>query len=100
MLNLLLAFVLSINTTTDECVWYFLNLFIDTTIGVFICFALMLLIEKIAVKKNIKGLKSGLYYERVIKKGKNVIKLKPNLYFSQLGVWLFVVVMVYRYINH
>lgn len=95
MMNLTLAFFLAIDNTTDECVWYFLNLFIDTTLGVFICYSFMILINKFAQKKKIKGLQSGLYYEKVKKSnGKIRIKLKPKMYFSQLGVWTLVVIMV------
>ena len=53
-MNLFLAIFLSGNNNTDECVWYFINIFIDTTLGIFICYFLMLLIEKIAVSKNWK----------------------------------------------
>ena len=40
-MNLLLAIFLSTGNNTDECVWYFLNLFVDVTIGVFICYFFM-----------------------------------------------------------
>jgi hypothetical protein len=58
-LNVILAFILSKNNDTDECVWYFVNIFIDTTFGVFICFFLMKLVNnyarehKLKVKKNL-----------------------------------------------
>jgi hypothetical protein len=98
MMNLFIAIFLSINfnnnTKTDECMWYFINFVVDTTLGVFICFALMLLVQKLAKEHQIKDLQSGLYYEKIKKKGKDVIRLKPRMYFIQLGIWILIVVMV------
>lgn len=98
MMNLFIAIFLSNNNEgtakSDECMWYFINLLIDTTLGVFICFSLMLLVEKLAKDLKIKELQSGLYYEKVKKKGKMVIQLKPKMYFIQLGIWVLIVVVV------
>jgi hypothetical protein len=95
VLNLLIALVLSINNATDQCVWYFINLFVDTTLGIFICFVLLLSVDKIARDKDIKVLKSGLYFEKKInKKGKVIHKLKLKMYFSQLGVWILIAITV------
>jgi len=99
MMNLFIAILLSINTVkentkSDECMWYFINLLVDTSLGVFICFALMMLVDKLAKEHKIKDLQSGLYYEKVKKKGKEVIILKPKMYFIQLGIWILIVTVV------
>jgi hypothetical protein len=79
----------------DECVWYFINLVIDTTLCVLICTLFMRLIEYLAKKNKIKIFRSGLYYEKVLgKNGKTWIRLKVKMYFAQLGIWIGVVVMV------
>jgi hypothetical protein len=44
-LNLILAVLLSTNNNADQCVWYFINITIDTTIGVFLCYVLMRFID-------------------------------------------------------
>jgi len=95
MLNLIIAIFLSVDTKTDQCVWYFLNLFVDTTLGVFICFAFLLLVDRIAREKNIKDLQSGLYFERIKREdGKTIITvIKPKMYFIQLGVWILIVII-------
>ncbi len=74
--------------------WYFINLLVDTTLGIFICYALMQLIESLAREHNIKDLQSGLYYEKYVKNGKTRYRLKPKMFFIQLLVWTFVVAIV------
>ena len=51
LLNVLLAVFLSLDNNTDSCVWYFVNILVDTTIGVCICFLFMKIIDRIA-KRN------------------------------------------------
>ena len=96
MMNLFIAIFLSQDKDkkTDECMWYFINLAIDTTIGVLICFAILLLVNKLAKDLKIKDLQSGLYYEKYIKNGKKCIRLKPKMYFTQLIVWILIVTIV------
>jgi len=53
-MNILLAIFLSIGNKTDECVWYFVNILIDSTLGLFLCFIFMFIVEKIARCKNWK----------------------------------------------
>ncbi len=97
ILNLLIAIFLSISieTTADQCIWYFLNLLVDSTIGVLLCYGMMILVDKIANKYNLKYLKSGLYFEKKLnRRGKLVNKLKLKMYFSQLFIWVIVAVIV------
>ena len=55
-------------TKKDECVWYFLNFFLDTSIGILICYGLMKIANYIVEKKDISFLKSGFYFEVKYKK--------------------------------
>ena len=95
-MNLFIAIFLSNNnnTKTDECMWYFINLLVDTTLGVFICFALMMVVQKLSREHKIKELQSGLYFEKYVKNGKTYFRLKPKMYFIQLGIWVFIVIIV------
>ncbi|CDW87782.1 UNKNOWN [Stylonychia lemnae] len=56
-LNLFLAVVLQqLAKRGDGCIWYFVNLSMDTTFGIFLCWAFHKVIDRVAV------LKSGVYY--------------------------------------
>jgi hypothetical protein len=44
-LNLSLAILLSLDNNTDQCVWYFINILMDCTLGVFICYLFMIFID-------------------------------------------------------
>ena len=80
-------------TKKDECVWYFLNFFLDTSIGILICYGLMKIANYIVEKKDISFLKSGFYFEVKYKKGKPRYKLKMMMYFSQLLLWEFIIIL-------
>jgi hypothetical protein len=94
MLNLLLAFLLAMDTPVDECVWYFINLSIDTLLGTFICYGLVLLVDKISHKKNLKYLRTGMYYEKSIVNDKPKYKFFPKMYIAQLVTWIIIVIIV------
>ena len=53
-LNLLLSVIASTDTTADECIWYFLNFLLDTTIGVFFCFLMMTFVQWLVKKYKIE----------------------------------------------
>ena len=53
ILNLILSVLMS-GEKTDECVFYFINTLMDCTVGVFVSFLIMKLIDKIAKNKNWK----------------------------------------------
>ena len=61
LLNLIVAIFLSIGNETDQCVWYFINIFIDTTIGVILCYFFMIIIDRIAKAKGWK-----VYYDYIV----------------------------------
>ena len=84
---------LSEDTTADECIWYFLNFFLDTTIGVLICFALMKLVDCVVTKYKISFLRSGYYFEEIKRNDKTIYKIKMKMYFSQLLTWLTVIII-------
>lgn len=85
---------MSVDNETDECVWYFINIVIDASLGIFLCFVLLIIVDKLARKKNVTDLHSGKYYEKVEKRGKTVYRLKKKMYFIQLGVWSIIVLVV------
>ena len=84
---------LSEDTTADECIWYFLNFFLDTTIGVLICYTFMKLLECIVQKYQINFLKSGYYFEEIKRNNKIYYRIKMKMYFSQLMSWLTVIII-------
>ena len=75
---------------SDECVWYFITLFLDCTLGAFFSYIIMWVIDGIAYVGNWKYLKSGLYFEEYVKDGKRKFRLIKKMYFAQLFVWLIV----------
>ena len=84
---------LSEDTTADECIWYFLNFFLDTTIGVLICYTFMKLLECIVQKYQINFLKSGFYFEEIKRNNKIYYRIKMKMYFSQLMSWLTIIII-------
>ena len=100
-LNLLMADLLSDNDIydddhTDECVWYFLNVFVDVIVGTFICYGLLRGVNHLAEKYDKKDFQSGLYYEMIEKNGKKKARMQMRKYFYQLGIWIVIVITVYR----
>ena len=55
-MNMVLAVLLSDEgeTEADNCDWYFISLFTDVFIGVFICWMLLRMVEGFAVKYGIE----------------------------------------------
>ncbi|OUM58705.1 hypothetical protein PIROE2DRAFT_24826, partial [Piromyces sp. E2] len=66
-LNVTLSYIRIFDTSakeTNPCIWYFLNLFLDTTIGIFILKFYMYIIDKIVIKGlKISHCESGYYGE-------------------------------------
>ena len=48
-------------TSTNPCVWYFLNVFLDTTLGVYALYMFLLRIHKLAMKFGIDEITMGYY---------------------------------------
>jgi hypothetical protein len=77
----------------DECIWYFLNMFLDTTLGVLVCFLLMKLAHYLAEMFNIEILKVEFYFDVVEKNGEKEYILIPKIYLAQLIVWIIVILL-------
>jgi hypothetical protein len=61
-MNLFLAVSISKQNDDDACVWYFVNILLDTTIGVIFEWILVRVLEVIARKNKIEVLISGCYF--------------------------------------
>jgi hypothetical protein len=94
LLNLGLShFLTSEKDSADECVWYFVTLFLDCTLGTLFNWIIMLCCNYIITKFKWKMLVSGMYFEEYIKNSKKRYRLIPKMYFAQLGLWLIVTVL-------
>lgn len=63
-INLFFAVLLSKENADDACVWYLINILLDSTIGVIFEWILIRLLEVFARKYEIDTLISGCYYTR------------------------------------
>lgn len=89
LFNLILSVILSDDEgDADACVWYFVTLFLDCTVGAFLSYIFMWLVDGIAKSSDWKFFKTGKYYAEYSKNGRKYYKLIPQMYLSQLGVWL------------
>lgn len=53
VLNVIIAIFLSKKSDNgDSCVWYFINIFIDSTMGMLICYILITILNMLAEKNN------------------------------------------------
>lgn len=90
VLNMVCATIFSSqeHATADQCAWYWVNIMIDTTLGVLICFALLKATEKIF------GYESGKYG----KKAETGIDWEKNPDYTtwgkQIAVWCGIVCMM------
>ena len=63
ILNIFLALILeNLVEEGDGCLWYLVNLTVDTTFGVFLCFIFISIIEMFALRNGIDVLRSGEYW--------------------------------------
>ncbi|CAG8605604.1 1603_t:CDS:2 [Paraglomus brasilianum] len=61
-LNVLASLIAgSVSKDTNPCIWYFLNIFVDCTLGVFILFLVLKAINTLLAKMGVRGIKSGEY---------------------------------------
>ena len=78
----------------DECIWYFLNMFLDTTLGVLVCFLLMKLAHYVANIYNIEILKVEFYFDIFVNEnGEKEYQLIPKIYIAQLILWIIVILI-------
>ena len=95
LFNLIISAVLSNDENdADACVWYFVTVVLDCTLGAFLSYIFMWLVDGVVSVSNLEILKTGLYYEEYMKGNKKFYKLKWKKYGAQLGVWLVVTLVV------
>jgi len=51
-LNVFFSSILSDGDNDDPCNWYFITVFLDTTAGIFLCYIILLYLEKILTRKG------------------------------------------------
>ena len=95
LFNLIISAILSDNENdADACVWYFVTVVLDCTLGAFLSYIFMWLVDGVVSVSNLEILKTGLYYEEYMKGNKKFYKLKWKKYGAQLCVWLVVTLVV------
>ncbi|GAB5591042.1 hypothetical protein Unana1_05942 [Umbelopsis nana] len=94
-LNLLVSYISGKNESdpSNPCVWYFLNIFVDTTVGVGILWGILLGFQKLATRLHLQGFKSGVYGDpplinQFIQWGKQLIMYNTALVLMKLVVVL------------
>jgi hypothetical protein len=93
--NLIISAILSIDEKdADACVWYFVTVTLDCTLGAFLSYIFMWLMDGIANSSDWTILKTGLYYDEYMEGNKKCYKLDWKKYGSQLGVWLVITLIV------
>jgi hypothetical protein len=95
LFNLIISAILSSDEKdADACVWYFVTVVLDCTLGAFLSYIFMWLIDGIANSSDWTFLKTGLYYEEYLQGNKKNYRLIWKKYLSQLGVWLGITLIV------
>lgn len=87
VMNVLIAYLMSQWNSENQCVWYFINIVIDCSFGVLVCFLLLRGATSIALKCGVDRLRSGDYLQ---------LSEKPDYkaWLMQLGVWCIIVMLV------
>mmetsp|Transcript_22518 Transcript_22518/g.40573 ORF Transcript_22518/g.40573 Transcript_22518/m.40573 type:complete len:229 (-) Transcript_22518:1444-2130(-) len=62
VMNVLIAMTLSKWEEDSQCVWYFINIVIDCSVGVFFAYLLLKLITTYALRRGYERLRSGEYF--------------------------------------
>ena len=95
LFNLIISAILSSDEKdADACVWYFVTVVLDCTLGAFLSYIFMWLMDGIANSSDWTILKTGLYYDEYMEGNKKCYKLDWKKYGSQLGVWLVITLIV------
>ncbi|KAI8991286.1 vacuolar membrane protein-domain-containing protein [Mycotypha africana] len=82
--------------SSNPCVWYFLNILIDTTLGVFIIWAVVHNVQFIARHYRWKGFQSGVYGEPPLVNQLRVWAKQLGVYIFSLVIMKWVVVMLFK----
>lgn len=102
-INMMLAILLSSSHVSDNWDWYFINTASDVCIGIFICYLLLISVERVASRLEIHSLNTGVY----IKDNSTEIDIENfdpekqeighqidyKIYFIQLIVWGLIVII-------
>jgi hypothetical protein len=85
-MNVIIAFLLNKWDSEGQCIWYFVNIVIDCSVGVLIAFLLLKGFTTLALKFGHERLRTGEYF---------LTSEKPDLkaWLMQLGVWCIVVLI-------
>ena len=103
LINLTLAYILSEENISDDCVWYMINIVIDVGVGVLLNFLFLRSIEAIAEQLGIEILRSGVYLPEDISDVDEFEHIEPStsadivdyrIWTIQLVVWLIIIVIV------
>ena len=95
LFNLIISAVLSNDENeADACVWYFVTVVLDCTLGAFLSYIFMWLVDGIVSSSDLTLLKTGLYFEEYMEGNKKCYRLKWKKYGAQLGVWLVITLIV------
>ena len=102
-INMMLAIMLSERHVSDNCDWYFINTASDVIIGVFLCYIILLFVERIASNMEIYELNTGVYIKENSlqidienfdpEKQEIEFTIDYKIYFIQLVVWGAIVVL-------
>ena len=77
LFNLIISAVLSDDENeADACVWYFVTVVLDCTLGAFLSYIFMWLVDGIVSNSELEILKTGLYYEEYMEGNKKCYKVK------------------------
>ncbi|CAI2378105.1 unnamed protein product [Moneuplotes crassus] len=101
-INMALAIVLSGSNQSDNCDWYFITTATDVIIGIFLCYVILMGVERIASYYEIYELNTGVYIRENKMFQIDVENFQPEhqaerfeidykIYFIQLIVWGLVV---------
>ena len=92
-MNLFLAVLISKQNDDDACVWYLLNILLDTTFGVIINWIFVRLLEIFARRNKIEALVSGNYYSRDSTNFDDY-DINYNIWLIQASIWCFICLLM------
>jgi len=79
-MNLLIATLLTHLESSNQCIWYFVNLTVDTSLGVLLCYLLVRGFEGWTVRRGWERVRTGEYWRAG--------KLDYVGWAMQVGVWI------------
>jgi len=88
-MNLFIAVLISKQNDDDACVWYLINILLDTSIGVIINWVFVRLLEIFARRNKIEALVSGNYYSRDSTNFDDY-DINYNIWLIQASIWCFI----------